>query len=324
MNKFTIIILSSGMLLIGFFAGRWLHVTEHAKNNYSEQHSGQSKLTNKLLDFDIPPSNELGEYKFKLQDLINNYIKNKKAMDVAVYFRDLNNGPWIGVNAEDKFIPASLLKMPLMMAYFKKSEINPSLLGKKYTYHAGKFGIASSQKFSKPTTLKEGKEYTVNELIRRMIVNSDNEALFLIANDVDANELNKLYSTLGFPVPADISFDTEFISPRNIGSFFRVLYNATYLNEELSEKALKLLTETDFENGIVSGVPKGITVAQKYGERGKNGIRELHDCGIVYFPDHPYILCIMTKGLDYSNLAGIIRDISKLTYEHVDKSNQLQ
>ncbi len=322
MSTKKIILLSIIILLIGVFIGMNINWdTNIGQLGYKEQHSGQARLTNKLLDFDIPPSNELGDYKGKLEEIIKNRLQNKKAGKISVYFRDLNNGPWIGVNEKEKFIPASLLKVPLMMTYFKKAEKDPAILKKKYTYKKDAFGISSTQKYLSITPLKDNSEYTVNELIRRMIVNSDNESLFILSSNIDVDDQNQLYSKLGFPLPENVSYSSEFISPRNIGSFFRVLYNATYLNEEMSEKALQLLTETDFDRGIVAGVPKGVTVAQKYGEREENGILELHDCGIIYFPEHPYILCIMTEGTDYDTLRTIIKDISQLTYEQVKESN---
>src|SRR6185436_5295057 len=89
-------------------------------------------------------------------------------------------------------------------------------------------------------------------------------------------------------------------TPQNYSHLFRALYNGTYLSHDASEKALELLSRTKFSDGIVAGVPKETTVSHKFGERtlslNTSSINELHDCGIVYYPGHPYFLCIMTKG----------------------------
>ena len=42
---------------------------------------------------------------------------------------------------------------------------------------------------------------------------------------------------------------------------------------------------------------------------------ELHDCGIVYYPEHPYFLCVMTRGGDRPKLAAAIADVSKVAYD---------
>ena len=100
-------------------------------------------------------------------------------------------------------------------------------------------------------------------------------------------------------------------------------YNATYLSQEYSEKALKLLTEPDIP-GIRAGVPTTITVAQKFGERSvydtNNNLtdRELHDCGIVYKPGSPYLLCVMSRGKDFDTMAKNISDLSALVYQNID------
>ena len=86
-----------------------------------------------------------------------------------------------------------------------------------------------------------------------------------------------------------------------------------------SEEALDLLTKSEFKDGLVAGVPPGVTVAHKFGERGAEGerMRQLHDCGIVYCPRSPYVLCVMTRGEDFQQLIGTTEDISRLVYGEI-------
>jgi hypothetical protein len=74
--------------------------------------------------------------------------------------------------------------------------------------------------------------------------------------------------------------------------------------------------ESTFTQGIVAGVPAGTRVSHKFGEfsAGTN-LKQLHDCGIVYKPAHPYILCVMTQGNDFNNLAATIAKISKTVWD---------
>ena len=109
---------------------------------------------------------------------------------------------------------------------------------------------------------------------------------------------------------------------KEYSSFFRVLYNSSYINKESSEFALELLAESKFTEGIKSGVPKNIVVSHKFGEQiNKNSLLQLHDCGIVYAPKKPYILCVMTRGNNFDELADIIKNISKITYDSVTGNN---
>ncbi len=87
----------------------------------------------------------------------------------------------------------------------------------------------------------------------------------------------------------------------------------------MSSRALELLTKTAFNDGLRAGVPENIEVAHKFGERIlPNNIQQLHDCGIVYIPNKPYLLCIMTRGKDMHTLQGVIEEISSSVYAEVN------
>lgn len=52
-------------------------------------------------------------------------------MTIGVYVRNLNNGPWFGINENEKYSPASLMKVPILMTFLKWIELDPSILMKK-------------------------------------------------------------------------------------------------------------------------------------------------------------------------------------------------
>ena len=85
-----------------------------------------------------------------------------------------------------------------------------------------------------------------------------------------------------------------------------------------------MLSETDFSDGLTAGLPQGVVVSHKFGlaTNLSNGVisgRELHDCGIIYHPRNPYLLCVMTKSVSsIPDMENVISNISKLTYEEID------
>ena len=171
--------------------------------------------------------------------------------------------------------------------------------------------------------------YTIDELIRAMIVYSDNNATRLLHDNINPALLLRVYNDLGVSI-SDAESTDDFMTAGQYTYFFRVLYNATYLNRALSEKALELLSESDFVQGIEAGVPATTIVTHKFGERsiadthGAISARELHDCGVVYYPLHPYLLCVMTRGSDFEKLAGVIQDISHLVWTDRDHQYRQQ
>ncbi len=251
--------------------------------------------------------------KNRLETYINKQTQGQDADHISVYFRDLNNGPWMGISEKELFSPASLLKIPIMIATYKIAENNPLILSKKIPYM--RFDDSVSQISLPRVTLQEGQEYSVEDLVYRMIVYSDNEAKNILVSAVlKEKEINRIYKDLGIELPGIIRSE-DFMSVKTYASFFRILYNASYLSKQLSNKALSLLAQSEFKKGIVAGVPENITVANKFGEREIPGsYKQLHDCGIVYQKEKPYILCVMTRGNDWKKLTYVIQDVSRITY----------
>ena len=137
---------------------------------------------------------------------------------------------------------------------------------------------------------------------------SDNVAADLLAENIlNVNEMwSALFKELGLSQVLAEKGVAQKLTVNELSLFFRVLYNATYLNRENSELALSLLTRTRFQKGIRAGIEdQNVVVASKFGERSYDGPdrpkddKELHDIGIVYLEENPYILCVMTKGTDF-------------------------
>lgn len=255
----------------------------------------------------------------RVKEVVDNFIeeqKNENKVDsVAIYFRDLNNGPWFGISEKDNFYPASLLKVPLMISVLKQAMKDPSFLGKQFVWH----GESKNNEYFKATNeLKNNSTYSVGDALTYMIKYSDNNSAEALVRAVDAGDLAQSYSDLGIAFPQDQNYE---ISVRTYASFFRVLFNSTFLSKEYSEDALHLLSDTIFNQGLVSGVPASVKVAHKFGERQLDGnnVKQLHDCGIIYYPNQPYLLCIMTRGKDFDKMASVIGGISKIVYQTVDK-----
>lgn len=313
---------ASGLLLIGLLSAIAAHAaqTKPAAEGSLELRQTGYKLVNPLLECEVgrSGSKELRPFQQLIEKAAQNMLRRKEATHVSAYFRDLNNGPWIGVNEDEKFSPASLLKVPLMMTYLKMAESAPELLSRTLRYDPSREDDNASAIFKPSEAIKPGESYTVEELLRFMIARSDNNAKNILFDAVDREALAHTFYDLGVSVP-NPSKPEDFMSVKEYASFFRILYNATYLERAFSEKALGLMAESDFSKGLTAAVPRGITVAHKFGERHIADTYQLHHCGIVYFPRHPYLLCVLTRGKDIDMLADDIREISALVYGEVDR-----
>lgn len=287
----------------------------------SEVREGGFRYVSPLLecdsDRDLLRSRELRPFKQRVEAVVAELSRRGDAERVAVYFRELNDGIWFSVNEGLAFSPASMRKVPMMIAILKTAERSPELLSRGIVADL-KQDHDAQQNFKPSQPLVPGRTYPVGELLTRMVVQSDNNAFMLLSRIVDPEELGKVYGLLSMRTPRSGGEEDAF-SVLTYASFFRVLYNGTYLAKETSDLALEQLAQAEFRAGIVAGVPSGVIVAHKFGERSDDasGERQLHDCGIVYYPRHPYLLCVMTRGARFEPLAGAIASISKVVYEEI-------
>lgn len=271
-----------------------------------------------LLECDTYESDELAWFDNKIKNKTEELMSNGNTTHISYYFRDLNNGVWFGINEKELFSPASLFKTPVMISYLKQSEKTRELLSRQIVFTEADKNY-EKQNIKPSSEMEVGKSYTIEELIQRMIIYSDNSALRILLREGDPFAYRVFYD-LDVGINSNQKGLEDYMSVYEYSRFFRILYNGSYLNFENSNKALEILTKVEFKDGLVAGLPSDIPVAHKFGERQFGEEKQLHDCGIVYNPEKPYLICIMTRGKDLSKLPYIISELSKVTYEEVSKS----
>ncbi|MDO8622012.1 MAG: serine hydrolase [bacterium] len=288
--------------------------------------SSEFRFIDPLLGYELPTRGDVEPFRTiraAMESVVEEATRSRQAANISAYYRDLETGSWFGLDEDRKYAPASLAKVPLMIAYLKLAEQHPEMLQDRVTFQRAR-EAAPGQNVAPTERLVLGRTYTIHELIRAMIVYSDNEAAYLLQAAADPSALAAVYADLNID-PPDFQNPRDTMTPETFARFFRFLYNGTYLTRELSEQALELLSESAFDRGIVAGVPAEIPVAHKFGERvftdGAAGVptTELHDCGIVYHADRPYLLCIMSRGWDIDTLASVIARTATAVYAEVGR-----
>ncbi len=326
-SKNILLFCLAGLLLlaIGAFAGSFFATRKYQTFidgiHYVREKSDKYSFVQPLLGVSMPNALTIGQFEplvAKLKSIAQPTV-GKGVSRYSVYFRDLTDGHWAGINEAEEYNPASLLKLALAVAIYKEAESKPAFLSESRVYSSRISAITKSLEFGSSTALKIGQSYTIDTLVKMMIIDSDNGAKDLLADSVDPHISDEVWSDLGIPLPEDASYT---ISARRYSFFLRVLYSATYLSPDYSEKLLMLLSKASYNDGLRSGVPETIPLAHKFGEHvsvegnGQNDI-ELHDCGIVYAPARSYLLCVMTEGNDLNGLQKLIASVSKAVYEEV-------
>ncbi|MEP7165405.1 MAG: serine hydrolase [Ferruginibacter sp.] len=269
-----------------------------------------------LLYADRPcQSEKLMPLKNQVESLIKGYKLSGTINSASVYLRELNQGEWITAGDADTFNPGSLLKVPELMTFCKMNEKTPGLLDRTITYdkplNLAKHAIHLSK------SIELGRTYTIRELLYYMIAYSDNNATMLLNMRMDVEVFKKVFTDLGLPLP-DLTKNDIPITAKDYSYFMRVLYNASYLNISDSEFCTELLSHSDFTQGLVSGLPKDVKVAHKFGEAGDGSSAHFSESGIIYIRNSPYLITVMTKGKDNKVLPSVISDISKTVFEAIN------
>ncbi len=331
-NRKFMFTLFAGVFALGIFLGSALSMFSPLPAAKNEAVSGRVEGTFKFIRSSIeskapdgtPTNKELKPFKYKINAFIETALKNKEADSVSVSFRDLNTGNRFSIGGNEKFLSESQWKLPLMIAYFKWSESNPLVLRKAITYN----GKESDRDQGSPFPAKgidPGKTYTVNDLIYRMIANNDAAAYALLQKNLPASRFEKILKDL------DVEYDPnkreDSLSLNSFAAFYRVLFNASYLSEEMSEKALRYLSQSTFRDGMASGIPQNISIACKHGGRlitttadnKEQKFYQIYEFGIIYHPNRPFLLGVMVRGDSVDGILKIIHDITSLTYNEIDQ-----
>lgn len=278
-------------------------------NEYELLSPSISKLN--LEEFVVKQRNYNVNYE-PLKKEVQELIDAQESGEVGFYFENLKSGAWIGIDEKVRYSPGSLFKLPAIVAVLKEIEETNLTLANEFTVLPVDLDKGSGSLFSRGY----GYNISILELIEYATRESDNTANQVIRRIIPSGTFATSMFGLGIPYGYQIQKGYVLpISTKDASNMFRSLYHSSYLKRPSSQLILSLLSETDFINGIPAGVPKNVKVAHKVGywEGGEYN----HDCGIVYAPQKPYILCIMTKDITDKQAEKLISTISKKVYEYV-------
>lgn len=260
----------------------------------------------------------------RAREVTATYVRDRQVDDsslrVSVYARDLDHGAWIGINDRALYLPASLTKVPVLMRVLELAEDEPGLLDKEVVFPGSEAMVGDDTMRGAPDSLRmqTGGIYTVRDLLRRMIIYSDNYAFELLLGRGAGEGMSRMM----FDLSAEqyLEDDKVYYDARTVATLLRSLYHSSLLSRRHSEYALRLLTESIFREGIRRHLPPDAVVASKFGfyapAADGEGHHELHECGIVYRSRSPYVVCVMTS-TDQGrpeDLQRIIGEISRILW----------
>lgn len=217
-------------------------------------------------------------------------------------------------------LPGSLRKIPLIAAAFKAAERNVRPLSKRVKIKSQH--IDPVNVFGPLAAKGAGQELTIEELISYITKYSDNVATAALIEEIGYQDYANAMFAMGLSWKTwQENFQENRLkdypaSPYEFAQSFRALYYSSYLRPKDSQEILRQLSESIFTEGLPAGAP-GMVVAHKIGEW-RLGSHH-NDCGIIFVPANPYVLCIMTRGLDKTAATDLIETVSKEVFSYVNE-----
>ena len=220
----------------------------------------------------------------------------------------------VSVNGSTQHASASMIKLVVLAALFDKVAAGEIDLSAQVEVKASDIvsGTGTVQDDGPGT-------YELRELARRMIADSDNTATNVIVDLIGMDAVNEEASKLGLTgtamarkmmdmVAADQGMRNRMTSD-DAATILNLIASGKLVNEQMSELAMSFLLQQTINAGLTDAIPAGVQVAHKTGEFNQAE----HDGGVV-LAAHPYVLVVMTEGIDNYLGVSVIADVSRAVY----------
>lgn len=230
---------------------------------------------------------------------------------VGFYYRNLVTGEVIAQGADDRYLAASVIKLPICAAIARMADDGRADLGERLPVREADIvpGCGTLQMLA-----AEVDALSVRTLCRLMITVSDNMATNLLIDRFGIRALNDAFAAMGlvgtrlerkmFDAAASAAGLQNRIVPREMGELLAAIHGHTLGSAAASRFVEEVLLAQQI-NHKIPGYLKGVRIGHKTGE--DTGIT--NDVGIVYAA-RPFVLAFASNEADVPEAERAIREIA--------------
>ena len=239
----------------------------------------------------------------------------------SIYVWDYESGKYADLNAQQVYPTASIIKIPVLIQLFKAIEMGMINLDDKIamTDYYKSEGSGSLQ-FKGVNSI-----YTVDELARVMITESDNSATNMLMDATGGmNAMNSSLRKWGMKETRvndwlpDLQ-GTNVTTSKEMAAMLYNIDNPNFLTLNSREKIVDYMSHVHNNRLIQAGLPSSAIFIHKTGDIGKM----LGDAGIVYTPNGKKYIVVMLVNRPYNSPLGkdFIVKASSLVYNYMVNTN---
>ena len=256
-----------------------------------------------------------------LESRLRNLAASYPSLKPSVYVWDYESGKHADIASGEVFSTASIIKIPVLIQLFRSIEAGAIKLDDKIamTDYYKSEGSGSLQ-FKGDRSV-----YTVDELARVMITESDNSATNMLLDATGGmNALNQSLRKWGMKETRindwlpDLA-GTNVTTAKEMATLLYNIDNANFLSLNSREKMIDYMSHVHNNRLIQAGLPKDAIFIHKTGDIGKM----LGDAGIVYTPNGKKYIVVMLVNRPYNSPQGkdFIVAASSLIYNYMVNTN---
>jgi beta-lactamase class A len=245
----------------------------------------------------------------------------------GVYVKDLK-GDWAyGVRPDEEFFTASIIKVPVMVAVYRKVDEGEISFSQMVEIQADDWASGAGWlQWEEP-----GTKQTVGDLLYLMMGQSDNVAtnalVRLVGGREHVNEVARsmgakdtvLYQKLSSERAAVPSLDNR-STPRDMATMMEKIATGEAASDASCKDMIDLMYQDQLDWWLDAGLPANVWAANKAGWL----YQVFNETGIVEDGDHPYVIAILTKYGPQSPDQGrlLIEDISRIVWQGQQDSQE--
>ncbi|MCC6861019.1 MAG: serine hydrolase [Bryobacterales bacterium] len=234
-------------------------------------------------------------------------------------FLDLEGGQRFHLNGDTVFPQASVIKIPVMVTLYEAARAGRLSLDDQVAVQPGEL-IGGSQ-YLKPRLERGPASFPLRELIRGMIILSDNTATNKCIAAVGMEQVNRLMESLGFKNTrlrrimldgAAASRDEENVStPNEMAQLVRLIAEGQAVSPEASRQMLDIMREVDgaFRQGLPLDTPVAVKTGAIPGSRSESGV--------IWVAGRPFVLSVMSAYID--DRRSPVPEVVRVVYPLMEK-----
>jgi beta-lactamase class A len=216
---------------------------------------------------------------------------------------DLRSGARVSVRGDETFPTASLIKVAVLVALLDEVSKGTIRMDERISLLArDRVGGSGVLQY-----MQSGLEPTVEDAAWLMITLSDNTATNILLDHLNVKTVWDKMEALGLPhtkihsktflrstsiaVDSSVKYGLGVTTPNETARLFELLHHGRAVSPAHDSTALAMLRANQDATKLARWLPDTVAIAHKTGEVD----RSRSDCGIVYGPQAPVVVCALTR-----------------------------